>query len=145
MKLLFNIFFSIFFLLSASSCHYHYGPEENLNGENPESGIQHKSYVKSNAPKTRSIQDIEMDIAALKVNLDLVSENLANSDKDHATQVTALRAEIHQMEINLDNEITKIYWIIAGTAIVLIASVIIGVHTYMEKKIRESKTEEVLS
>src|SRR4051812_26144507 len=132
MKRFIKISLGISILLFAFSCHYHYGPEENLNGENTDGKIRQKAYVKSNDPKSRSIQDIEADIAILKANMDLVTDNLDKSDKGHTEQLNILKAQVQQLKLDYDQQLTRMYWIMSGTVLLLIAAGFIGVHTYVE-------------
>jgi hypothetical protein len=142
---LFNIVLCLFFLLVASSCQYHYGPDGNLTTENPEARTRNKAYIKSTGSKNRSIQEIEADIAALKVNLDLVTENLDKSARDHEAELLILRAEIQQLKQDYDDQLTRMYYVMGGVTLLLIAVCFIGVHTYVEKKIREEKVADIIT
>jgi len=127
------------------SCHYHYGPEENLNGENSDGSIRHKAYVKNSDAKKRSIEEIETDIVTLKTNMDLVTDNLNKSDKVHAEQLILLKGEVQQLKMDYNDEITKMYWIIGGVTVLLISAAFFGVYTYVEKRIREGKVSGLIS
>jgi hypothetical protein len=144
MKRVFNIIFCLLSLLAVSSCQYHYGPDGNLTTENTEARTR-KAYMKNSGSKTRSIQEIEADIAALKINLDLVTENLDKSDRDHEAELLILKAEVQQLKHDYDDQLTRMYYIMGGVALLLIAACFIGVHTYVEKKIREDKVADVIA
>jgi hypothetical protein len=80
----------------------------------------------------------------LKINLDLLAENLDKSDKDHQTELVILRSEVQQLKQDYDDQLTRMYYIMGGVALLLITACFIGVHTYVEKKIREEKVADVI-
>ena len=145
MKNILKIALGIFTLVFTVSCQYHYGPEENLNGETPETKARHKSYVKETEPKTRSIEDVEADITALKANLEVITENLDKSDKANAEQLNLIKAEVKQLKMDYHSELTRIYWIFSGVVILIAGTVFFGVSAFVEKRIREDKVSDILS
>ncbi|MFL5729914.1 MAG: hypothetical protein ACJ75J_10545, partial [Cytophagaceae bacterium] len=104
-----------------------------------------KAYAKGSEPKSRTIQDIEADLAALKVNMDMVADNLDKSDKENSAQLMMLRAEVQQLKHDYDDELTRMYWIMAGVTGTLLLAGFFGIQTYVEKKVREDKLSDIES